>query len=104
MLKRGIDKYDDEMCKAWNGELDAILTFVRTCYSTLTGHYANEAALDWSVLRRSDSILYRILPSALTKLSRHYQHLPPCYLSTTRQLFRAYGKHVDGRRIYPQHV
>jgi len=29
-LKKGIDKYDDEMCRAWNGELDTILTFV--CY------------------------------------------------------------------------
>ena len=27
-LKKGIDKYDDEMCRAWNGELDTILTFV----------------------------------------------------------------------------
>jgi len=28
-LKKGIDKYDKEMCDAWNGELDTILTFVR---------------------------------------------------------------------------
>jgi len=27
-LKKGIDKYDKEMCDAWNGELDTILTFV----------------------------------------------------------------------------
>ena len=27
-LKSRMDKYDAEMCKAWNGELDTILTFV----------------------------------------------------------------------------
>ena len=27
-MKKGIDKYDKEMCDAWNGELDTILTFV----------------------------------------------------------------------------
>jgi len=28
-LKVGVDRFDTEMCKAWNGELDTILTFVR---------------------------------------------------------------------------
>ena len=27
-VKTGMDKYDDGMCKAWNGELDTLLTFV----------------------------------------------------------------------------
>jgi len=27
-VKGGVDKFDAEMCKAWNGELDTILTFV----------------------------------------------------------------------------
>ena len=27
-VKGGVDKVDAEMCKAWNGELDTILTFV----------------------------------------------------------------------------
>jgi len=27
-LKAGVAKFDMEMCKAWNGELDTILTFV----------------------------------------------------------------------------
>ena len=27
--QKGIEKYDNEMCKAWNGELDTILVFVR---------------------------------------------------------------------------
>jgi len=27
-LKKGIDKYDDDLGKAWNGELDTILIFV----------------------------------------------------------------------------
>ena len=27
-LKSGIDGFDKEMCNAWNGELDTMLTFV----------------------------------------------------------------------------
>ena len=27
-LKVGVDKFDKEMCDAWNGELDTILVFV----------------------------------------------------------------------------
>ena len=28
-LKKGLNGYDREMCDAWNGELDTLLTFVR---------------------------------------------------------------------------
>jgi len=28
-IKQGLDKYDEEMCDAWNDELNTILTFVR---------------------------------------------------------------------------
>jgi len=31
IVKKAIDKHDKEMCDAWNGELDTILTFV--CFS-----------------------------------------------------------------------
>ena len=27
-----MEKYDNEMCKAWNGELDTILVFVRDLF------------------------------------------------------------------------
>ena len=30
LLKIGVDKFDKEMCDAWNGELDTVLTFVRS--------------------------------------------------------------------------
>jgi len=29
-IKRGLDKNDDEMAKAWNDELNTLLTFVRS--------------------------------------------------------------------------
>ena len=36
-LKKGLNGYDREMCDAWNGELDTLLTFVRaSCYSRST--------------------------------------------------------------------
>jgi len=38
VLKSGVDKFDKEMCEAWNGELDTILTFVRSQIPCPTCH------------------------------------------------------------------
>jgi len=58
--------------------------------------YADSIHQDWSVLCRSHCLLYRVIPSLVSKLSRFHQRSPPRDLSAACQLFRANSEHVDG--------
>ena len=86
-LKKGLNSYDREMCDAWNGELDTLLTFVRaSSYPRRTTN--TKLVEDGSILCSCDRVLCQFHPDAFPKLSRYHQHLPPRHLPAIGQLQR----------------